>query len=239
MSQTLLLPAFIALFGVVAALFLLGFGKRSTSAFTEDDADDPAGHPPYAEYGVDETFDDDDYVEYTVDWGRPEPLRATADDAEPVTEPMTFQARRPDPEPSRSQDPEPDQESWRSILDVLLADEPSAPPEPSVEPIGFAHNGFHVDDEPLVRPVDHPDPLAEPRSPVAQEYSAGILGGLQSAGGHSRHERNGVHAAPSRHQLGEEQPESRPFWFESSGRHSRDDADDASRYGKHSMPWRD
>ena len=39
MSQTLLLPAFIALFGVVAALFMLGFGADRPAATVDDDDD--------------------------------------------------------------------------------------------------------------------------------------------------------------------------------------------------------
>jgi hypothetical protein len=44
----------------------------------------------------------------------------------------------------------------------------------------------------------------------------------------------------ARHQVADEdKPEQRQFWFESNGRHSRNDPDDASRYGRHSTPWRD
>ena len=48
MSQTLLLPAFIALFGVGAALFLLGFGDNRSTVFDDPRAADPdfgAGTP--------------------------------------------------------------------------------------------------------------------------------------------------------------------------------------------------
>ena len=56
MSQSLLLPAFVALFGVVAALFLRGQPTvRPPSA--------PTWEPPEPNYFP----DDDDYVEYTVD----------------------------------------------------------------------------------------------------------------------------------------------------------------------------
>ena len=79
---------------------------------------------------------------------------------------------------------------------------------PKTEPIGFAHNGFHVDEE-RFQPL--PPPAPEEARP-------------------SRHERS------ARHYLSEKEPEKRPFWFESNGRHSRDDPDDASSYGRHSMP---
>ena len=93
----------------------------------------------------------------------------------------------------------------------LLADDvPQV--KPKSEPIGFAHNGFHVDDDEKFQPLPPPAPeLPRP----------------------SRHER------PARHYLPENQPQKRPFWFE-SGRHSRDDdPDDATRYGRHSTPGRD
>ena len=48
-------------------------------------------------------------------------------------------------------------------------------PRPLVESIGFAHNGFHVDDG-KVRPVGIADRIAEPRSSVAEAYTADIPG---------------------------------------------------------------
>jgi EmrB/QacA subfamily drug resistance transporter len=195
MSQTMLLPSFIALFGVVAALFLLGFGNESASARPEA-ADDAR---LALEYGGDETFaDDDHYVEYTVNWDDRKPVLSRVHHSEAVTEPMTPAAH---PEDLHSQ-PESDPESWRGILDALLGD--AAPPPPPPEPTGFAHNGFHVDDV-----------------PVAETYVADIPGD---------------HAASSRHQVRDEPPEPRPFWFQSSGRHSRDDADELPRRGRHSNP---
>ncbi len=85
------------------------------------------------------------------------------------------------------------------------------PVTPRVEPIGFAHNGFHVDEE-RFQPL--PPPALEEARP-------------------SRHQRS------ARHYLSDKEPEKRPFWFESNGRHSRDDPDDASSYGRHSLPRRD
>ncbi|GAT02164.1 MFS transporter [Mycolicibacterium fortuitum] len=57
MSQSMLLPAFIALFGVVAALFLLGFDAEATFAPNPE---------PYLDPRDD---DDDDYVEFVVSHG--------------------------------------------------------------------------------------------------------------------------------------------------------------------------
>ena len=83
MSQSLLLPAFFALFGVVAAMFLLGFGDADRLVEDDDlddyleDADRNAGYA--VEYGGDETFvDDDEYLEYTVSWDEPEPVTRAA-----------------------------------------------------------------------------------------------------------------------------------------------------------------
>jgi EmrB/QacA subfamily drug resistance transporter len=236
MSQSLLLPAFFALFGVVAAIFLLGFGDPDR--LLEDDLDDADRNAGYAvEYGGDETFgDDDDYLEYTVAWDEPAPApRAApvvqADDS--ITEPMRSRADHvlhapaevwhgapveswhslleDAPEPAAPEPPavEPRREAWRSILDELLADVPATP---KVEPIGFVHNGFHVDEAQRFQPLPPPD---------RQETTP------------PRHGR------AARHYLPEEHPEKRPFWFESNGRHSREEPDDASSYGRHSSPGRD
>ena len=59
------------------------------------------------------------------------------------------------------------------------------PSEPEAEPIGFAHNGFHVDEEQRFQPLRRPDPIAEPKSPTADAYSAEILDDNSSAG-HAR-----------------------------------------------------
>ena len=113
-------------------------------------------------------------------------------------------------EPEPGSDPESHSDSLRGILDELLSDVP--PLRPKSEPIGFAHNGFHVDEERF-----------QPLPPSAPEGTRP-----------SRHERY------ARHHLAENQPEKRQFWFESNGRHSRDDdPDDAPRYGRHSLPGRD
>ncbi|OBK75496.1 MFS transporter [Mycobacterium sp. 1274761.0] len=67
MSQSLLLPAFVALFGVVASLFLLGFANppRTEPVDTDDEYSDD-----------DEGWDDDDYVEFIIerDDGNTQPI---------------------------------------------------------------------------------------------------------------------------------------------------------------------
>ena len=257
MSQSMLLPAFIALFGVIAAMFMLGFGKKNL--------DTPAPARSEVEHSDYSVFDDDDYLEYTIAWDEPAPVAAPVRviDDEGDTEPMRTRAghllhapatpwhyeepaaRDPEPPPPAPEPepppppPEPPREPWRSILDELLGDMPA---KPAVEPIGFAHNGFHVDDEQRFEPLRRPDPIAEPRSPAADAYSSDLHGGghsRHSRGSHARHEDRHDYERPTRHHRHEEQPEQRQFWFESNGRHSRDDPDDASRYGRHSMPGRD
>ena len=201
MSQTMLMPAFFALFGVGAALFLLGFGNPRTSAFEDRRVDDPGGDDGFAD-------DHDEYVEYTVSWDGAEPVAWKRQDTEAATEPLA--SRTPHllhapadvwhDEPVESwhhvtEDEASDNDARRNILEFLRAEDRPASPAPVAEPIGFAHNGFH---------------LEEPREP--------------EPGRHSRHR---VRA------------DERPFWFESSGKHSREEPDDGSRPGRHSTPWRD
>jgi hypothetical protein len=110
LSQSMLLPAFVALFGIIGALFLVGgLPRRIPGPRLSDDDEVTDWIPVY-----DEGYDDDDYIEYVVsretDYYRPSypPVPVEVDDE---TEQIVW--RRPEPEP---------------------------------EPIGFAHNGFHVDD---------------------------------------------------------------------------------------------
>jgi EmrB/QacA subfamily drug resistance transporter len=226
MSQSMLLPAFVALFGVAAALFMIG----STGSTLADDqrprtgTDDgsagrgsegrtrrirvrPSASPDIANdhgagylVGLDDAFqgfgdgfdDDDDYVEYTLPpagTAAPERLRdvrpaeARAQDDE--TEPLPVHVEHPRPAPAETWHSAP-VESWRSLLDD---------PAPEVEPIGFAHNGFHIDDEQRFRPIEEFSP-PPPK--------------------------------PSRHERHEDRSESlRP-----RNRHYRVDPDDTADYGR-------
>jgi EmrB/QacA subfamily drug resistance transporter len=188
MSQSMLLPGFIALFGVAAALFMLGFtgsgpadDHRSRTGGGVDRAGDHGGseartrrirlRPSASLAGRAEGFegfrdgfdDDDDYVEYTLSPARAaapqrldvRPARARVDEGN--TEPLPVHAEHPRPAPADTWHTGPI-ESWRSLLDE---DEPVA----EDEPIGFAHNGFHVDDEQRFRPVEEfSPPPSQPRS---------------------------------------------------------------------------
>ena len=73
MSESVLLPAFVALFGIVAALFLLGFAPAALAR-----ADRSADWPGHPDDDV-EDYDDDDYVEFILRqperYGRPSSRR--------------------------------------------------------------------------------------------------------------------------------------------------------------------
>jgi EmrB/QacA subfamily drug resistance transporter len=131
LSQSMLLPAFVALFGIVAALFVLGgLAGRSTRPALDADDDITDEIPVY-----DDGYDDDDYVEYVVEpTYRPAPVPEPVDDE---TEVIVWQRPVDEPEPQ--------------------ADLP-------VEPIGFAHNGFHVDDESHYRSLESLAPEPAPPS---------------------------------------------------------------------------
>lgn len=131
MSESILLPAFIPLFGIIAALFLVG---RKASAKTRAAGERPGAVPEYGD-GYD---DDDDYVELIL---RREPDIEAPRDAESGsvcdTEPLLVRFRHPQPAPV---------DAWRS----LLADPASVP---HVESIGFARNGVHIDGEQRLRRI--------------------------------------------------------------------------------------
>jgi hypothetical protein len=215
MSQSMLLPAFIALFGVVAAMFMLGFTRstvaegrlQNTSAsgaghYGGSDAptrrirlkpnDFVAGGHDADLVGHDEFFDDDDdYVEYVlspVATAAREPLHSHLDNDQ--TEPLPVHVVHPPPVPDETWHSAP-VEAWRSLLDE--------DPDPAArdEAIGFAHNGFHVDDEQRFRPIDEVVP--PPR--------------------------------PSRRELHEDRPEPP----QGRNRHYRADPDDSAGYGRHSF----
>ncbi|MFS0899329.1 MFS transporter [Mycolicibacterium litorale] len=135
MSQSLLLPAFVALIGVVAAIFLRGFGDGAAAAPAA-----PAARPEPEDDG----FDEDDYLEYAVSWDElefTEPPASQADvgadesETQPLVSYAQRRSRRPEP-PDTGADP------WRRVLDELL---PEVPDRSVTEPIGIGHNGFRVE----------------------------------------------------------------------------------------------
>ncbi|KLO45190.1 MFS transporter [Mycobacterium nebraskense] len=125
MSQSVLLPAFIALFGIVAALFLVGFAPSGM-----------AGGLPEAGDVVDDDYDDDEYVEFILlRESEPAHTPRAAYGRESGAEPLADRVGRPRPAPA---------DGWHGGRDD---------PVPQRQPIGFAHNGSHVDNRERFRPV--------------------------------------------------------------------------------------
>jgi hypothetical protein len=184
MSQSMLLPAFVALFGIGAALFLVGAtgstGDDETPASGIRDA--PAKRvrvkPSAAEgfaSGLDDYQDgfddDDDYVEYTLAPAPAAPRGPTL----AATPPRREERRRPTPA-----------ESWRSQLDDMTT-------TTEIEPIGHGQDGFGIDEDQRLRPMEYP-PLdqrrAEPEEPFFDD--------IDTYGGSSSHDirRNGYRRPP-------------------------------------------
>ena len=170
MSQSMLLPAFVALFGIGAALFLAGSSGSSPadaapSAAGTDSPDTPTTRVrvrPSAAEGFASGFDghrdgfddDDDYVEYTlppVPAAPPRPSRAAPPArrpaVEPQTEPLSTHKEHPRTGPVENWRTAP-VESWHS----LLGDDVTATTE--IEPITAAHNGFRDDEDRRFHPVE-------------------------------------------------------------------------------------
>lgn len=120
MSQSVLLPAFIALFGIIAALFLVGSAPWAGKGDGRG-GDDPPGH---GDDVVDDDYDDDEYVEFVL--VREPDTRGS--DSEPPRQPV----ERPRPASSGA---------------------PRRGPTAQAQPIGYAHNGSHVDSGKRLRQV--------------------------------------------------------------------------------------
>lgn len=145
MSQSLLLPAFAALFGIVAAIFLVGFRDAPTARRDVPPVrGDVPDHTPDGGVLDEDIPDDDEYLEYTIAWDDPSDTDAPVDS---VTEPLTVAAPEQAPAP-QADDP------WRRVLDELL---PELPPRTDPEPIAFTHNGFDAE-EPDAAPGRHARP---------------------------------------------------------------------------------
>lgn len=144
MSQSVLLPAFIALFGIVAALFLVGFTPWAAESERKRDHPGPDG----GDVVDDDDYDDDEYVEFVLlrePRTAPPPRAVAAPPAveESDTGPIAGRVEHPRPAPADRWHSDP-VESWRSLLDE---------PDPPAQPIGFAHNGSHADAHQRFRPV--------------------------------------------------------------------------------------
>jgi EmrB/QacA subfamily drug resistance transporter len=180
MSQSMLLPAFVALFGICAALFLVGAtgstGDSEAPASGTSSRDAPTKRvrvgPSTAEgfaSGFDDYQDgfddDDDYVEYTL--APPRPSRT-------ATPPLREERRRPTPA-----------ESWRSQLDDMTT-------TTEIEPIGRGQNGFGVDDDQRFGHREYP-PLDQRRVEADEPF----FDDIDTYGGSSSHDyRRNAHRRP-------------------------------------------
>jgi hypothetical protein len=217
MSQSMLLPAFVALFGVVAAIFLVGFARTAPAApapvrvrvrrVGEDralhdpttdptdeipvvaDFDEVYDHDGYVDYG-DDDYGDDDYVEYDDDG------YVEYDDGDYVEYDEAYVEYDDDPVYDGDPDaayieyrvPQAQPEIYSPAHDprsaAFVDDSDTAPlvvavarplPRP-VQPIGLAHNGFHVEDDQRFSPLGAlPAPLADP-STARYAGSGGVNG---------------------------------------------------------------
>lgn len=280
MSQSLLLSAFIALFGIVAALFLLGFGRTGPRGRSDEDVLDDGEH-----WHDDGCGDDDDYVEITIEHDDFEPISPPGpatdviffeerDDLEREedTEPLAARHKhllpppedtwhdepveswqsllgRPEPEPAPPVEPEPTGATDAGTpqahgplvggLFDFLTDVP--PPKPTVEPIGFAHNGFHTDKEQRFQPLSRFAPREQPEEPQPPSVPPGRPDVLSADypmdfGKHAHHESPDEAAGEqgSRHGLADDEPGH--YRLRSNGRHSRAEPGDGPRPGRHSRP---
>ena len=228
MSQSMLLPAFVALFGVAAALFLVGSASTADDAppaSETDNVDAPTRRVrvrPSAAEGFASGFDgfrdgfddDDDYVEYTLSPGpaaAPRPSRTAVPPAhgranDPQTEPLTkVRKEHPRPAPAENWHSAP-VESWRSLLDDTTT-------TAEIEPVGHSHNGFPVDDDQRFRPVEQFPPRkrrhVEPEEPFLDDVDT--YGGSTSLddrrNGHppppNRRHRVDPDQGPGRHSSGD------------------------------------
>ncbi len=170
MSQSVLLPAFVALFGIVAALFLVGFVPSAT-------AGDQAG----AGDGVDDDYDDDEYVELILlREAEPAPVRRAGYAHEGGAAPKADRIVRPRPAPAGARTSRRDD------------------PVPEGGPIGLAHNGSHVRQRQRFRPVTElsarpyrPAPADRPAPPGRQQNGSARAQRHRrdpdDTGGHGRH----------------------------------------------------
>ncbi|MBV8863643.1 MAG: MFS transporter [Mycobacterium sp.] len=259
MSQSMLLPAFIALFGIAAALFMLGFASKQPMRTPGDNAtageDSSAAQtrrvrirPNTAEDFATESDDgfrdgfddDDDDVEYTL-----APAPNLSRRLSRGIEPSQADPDQRDTQPLVVHPQSPPAEAWPGLLDDPFGD---------IEPIGFAHNGLHLDDEQRFQPIEEFSPLGY------QSAKAGDVGGeffddidtyggggsaYGSSGAAPLGEGRGGRYRPSSDGLREDRPEkTRPNQQDDGGshgsrggevppnRHYRVDPDDTADYGR-------
>lgn len=202
MSQSVLLPAFIALFGIIAAVFLIGFTPRVNKGDREH------GNALGSDGGVveDDDYDDDEYVEFVLlrePETAPPPGAAVerAPEAESDTGRIAGRVEHPLPPPAEGWHSDP-VDSWHSLLED---------PAPQAQPIGFAHNGSHVDTHRRFRPLTESSGRAYKAAP-----------------------RDDQLAPPERHHNGVARPHFSEGEAPRGHRYRPDPDDDPTGYGRHS-----
>ena len=203
LAQSLLLPALIALVGVVGAIFLRGVGTGPSTPSAVAQA-------PDEQHSLEADWDDhDDYVEYTVDWQQA--IRATdpptdlipavgGEPVEPPTDRLYEHVEHPLPAPADTWHPGP-VDTWQRVTDEVPAvEEPEPVPEPEPEPVPV--------------PVREELPHDVPRRSILDDLLSA------PADGPIGHARNGFHTD---HQgwFQPLEPPSAHEQAESPGRHSR------------------
>ena len=244
LSQSLLLPAFVALFGVIAALFLRGFEGGSEA--------EPRRLVDARTYVEPDYFlDDDDYVEYAVEWTSvedaewDEPVRAVHRHAEAlardsipadesVTAPFAVHVEHPLHAPAETWHGGP-VETWHSLMDEPAEDaelvDDADDDEPDTDPELIAVTDLYRKPDPIPARNGHApwhsilDDLLDNSNPPPKPAFDPI--GFAHNGFHAEAERN-LYVPPP-------QPAPAPR----AGRHSRDESSDAGTYGRHSMRFRD
>jgi hypothetical protein len=203
MAQSVLLPAFIALFGILAALFLVGFAQ---SAMTRKGGGRPQEHGAFGR-GYDEDDDDDDYVEVV--------LRREPGLEEGATETLAARFGHPHTAPANAWHSDP-VGPWHG----LLADPVWVP---QVDPIGFAHNGFHVNNGQRFRPSAPVSPPAF--GPTRHDHPLVSPSARRQTGSEGARARSSGHDSSARHQLADGEPP--------RNKHDRADPEDPAS-GRHS-----
>ncbi|WP_197079871.1 MFS transporter [Mycobacterium haemophilum] len=144
MSESMLLPAFIALFGIIAALFVVG-GTASAMSRAVGERPGPVSENGDRDNGYDD--DNDDYVELILHREPDIDVTLNAQNESVCdTEPIMVRFQHPQPTPADAWHSDP-VESRHS----LLADSDSVSSQ--TEPIGLTRNGTHVDGEQRFRPT--------------------------------------------------------------------------------------
>ncbi|WP_372513010.1 MFS transporter [Mycobacterium cookii] len=240
MSQSMLLPAFVALFGVAAALFMLdsaGPARRGRQQRADDATSEhgdvqtrrvrvrPSAADSFENDGIRGGFDDDDdYVEYTLTPAPAAPPRRPRAAVRPPiredrTEPLPKHVDHPRPSPAENWRGAP-VESWQSLLEDLGS-------EPDDEPIGLADNGLHVDDEQRFRPVEEFSPREYRPIDRVPDFDEPFFDDIDTYGGGTDRPR---HSGPA----GDRGDKGNGYHPPPRGERRRADPDDGPRYGRHS-----